>query len=105
MKNVCQTCLFDLEYGLPVQVGTRRLALFGRARSSKVRCRSASSATPVPGTVFQGGFQEPLAASPSRCALCARTPSAHALAPVIARTVAGGDPVVLYLFLRQGDVR
>ena len=26
LKNVCQTCLFDLEYGLPVQVRDKYLA-------------------------------------------------------------------------------
>jgi pre-mRNA-splicing factor RBM22/SLT11 len=30
MKNVCQTCLFDLEYGLPVQVRDRYLAELGQ---------------------------------------------------------------------------
>jgi len=32
MKNVCQTCLFDLEYGLPVQVRDRYLEELGQEK-------------------------------------------------------------------------
>jgi len=32
MKNVCQTCLFDLEYGLPVQVRDKYLEEMGQAK-------------------------------------------------------------------------
>lgn len=32
MKNVCQTCLFDLEYGLPVQVRDRYLEELGKEK-------------------------------------------------------------------------
>jgi len=39
MKNVCQTCLFDLEYGLPVQVRDRYLEELGQEKISMPESR------------------------------------------------------------------
>lgn len=36
IKNVCQTCLLDLEYGLPTQVRDTALALDGGAPTSDI---------------------------------------------------------------------
>lgn len=36
IKNVCQTCLLDLEYGLPTQVRDTALALKNNAPSSDI---------------------------------------------------------------------
>ena len=36
IKNVCQTCILDLQYGLPVQVRDTALGLQGGAPSSDI---------------------------------------------------------------------
>merc|ERR1712216_676276 len=62
VKNVCQTCIFDLEYGLPVQVrdkthrileikGKKVNVMWGRPQQSK---QSQASAAMVAGSAAGG---------------------------------------------------
>ena len=63
-KNVCQVCIFDLQYGLPVQVRDKVLAQEGAASSSATRTLTAMPHSDANRAWFHAMNQRALESSP-----------------------------------------